>query len=142
VRAAPPPDTRVVAGQLHRVTRASQKGFVAEPPPGPVHRPARVAVMLALAHKIKRAIERGEIRDQAEAARNLRLTRARLTQPLDLTLLAPDLQEEILFLEVIDGVEPPREKTLRGVLRLSTWADQRSTLDALDQRRPKTACKP
>lgn len=35
----------------------------AEPPPEPVRRPARVAVMLALAHKIQDAIDRGVVRD-------------------------------------------------------------------------------
>jgi hypothetical protein len=83
-------------------------------------------VMLAVAHKIRRAIERGELRDQAEAARRLGLTRARLTQILDLTLLAPNLQEEILFLKVIGGVEPLRERALRGVVRVSQWAAQRA----------------
>src|SRR5450759_215481 len=100
------PGTRVVSGALHRVRRGRWKGFSADPPRGPSRRPARVAVTLALAHQIQRAIDRGEIRDQAEAARRLGLTRARLTQILDLTLLAPDIQEEILLLEAIHGPEP------------------------------------
>ena len=87
--AAATPGTQVVTGELHRVRRGRGKGFSAEPPPEPTRRPARVAVTLALAHMIQRAIDRGEIRDQAEAARRLGLTRARLTQILDLTLLAP-----------------------------------------------------
>lgn len=83
--------TRVVAGALRRVRRGRGKGFSADPPPELSRRPARVAVTLALAHTIQRAIDSGEIRDQAEAARRLGLTRARLTQILDLTLLAPDV---------------------------------------------------
>jgi hypothetical protein len=43
------------------------------------------ASMLALAHQIQGAIDRGELADQAEAARRLGLTRARLTQVIDLT---------------------------------------------------------
>jgi hypothetical protein len=81
------------------------KSFSAEPPAEPTHRPARIAVTLALAHTIQRAIDRGEFRDQAEAARRLGVTRARMTQILDITNLAPDVQEEILFLKALEGDE-------------------------------------
>lgn len=119
--------TRVVTGELHRVQRGRGKGFSAEPSPGPSRRPARVAVTLALAHTIQRAIDRGEIRDQAEAARMLGLTRARLTQILDLTLLAPDLQEKVLEPVAASGGEPPSERTLRTVGRASEWKRQRES---------------
>jgi hypothetical protein len=123
VKATSTPGTRVFAGTLHRVQRGRGKGFSAAPPPEPSCRPARVAVTLALAHTIQRAIDRGEIRDQAEAARTLGLTRARLTQMLDMTFLAPKVQEEILFLEVSDDREPVCERTLRAVC-VATWAEQ------------------
>jgi hypothetical protein len=117
--------TRVVAGALHRVRRGRGKGFSAEPPPEPSRRPARVAVTLALAHTIQRAIDRGEIRDQAEAARRLGVTRARMTQIMDLTRLAPDLQEGFLFPESISGLESLGERTLRVIVRAVSWGDQR-----------------
>ena len=66
--------TRVVTGELHRVQRGRRKGFVQEAPPARLRRPARVAVMLALAHQIQRAIDRGELPDQAAVARRLGLT--------------------------------------------------------------------
>jgi hypothetical protein len=117
--------TRVIDGELHRVRQGRRKRFVAIPSPGPVHRPARVATTLAFAHKIRQAILSGEIQDQADAARKLGLTRARLSQVIDLTNLAPDLQEEILFLETLDGRESLSERALRGVLRAAAWAEQR-----------------
>jgi hypothetical protein len=117
--------TRVIDGELHRVRYGRKKRFVAIRAAGPEHRPARVAVTLALAHKVWQAILSGEIQNQAEAARRLGLTRARLSQILDLTKLAPDLQEEILFLEAIDGREPLRERALREVLRFTAWTEQR-----------------
>lgn len=116
---------RLIVGELHRVRHGRQKRFVAVPSQGPVYRPARVAVTLALAHKIRLAILSGEIKDQADAARKLGLTRARVSQVIDLTNLAPDLQEEILFLEAIDGREPMSERALRGVVRITAWAEQR-----------------
>jgi hypothetical protein len=124
------PTTRVVTGEIHRVRRGRGKGFSAERPPEPSRRPARVAVTLALAHTIQRAIDRGEIRDQAEAARRFGLTRARLSQIFDLTRLAPDLQKEILVLEAVDGREPLRERALRGVFRVTTWTEQRAAFRA------------
>jgi len=121
---------RVVTGQLHRVQRGHRRRFVQEPPPGPVRRPARVAVMLALAHKIQDAIDGGTVRDRAEVARRLGFTRARITHLLDLTLLAPDLQERMLDLEAVDGVEPISERALRAVAHAGSWADQRRVASA------------
>jgi len=121
-----PAGLRVVTGQLHRVQRGHGKRFVQEPLPGPVRRPARVAVMLALAHKIQDAIDRGAVRDRAEVARRLGFTRARITHLLDLTLLAPDLQDRILVLEAIDGTEPISERALRAVAHAGSWAEQRA----------------
>jgi hypothetical protein len=121
------PGTRVIDGELHRVRPARQKRFAAIGSIGPEHRPARVAVTLALAHRIRQGILSGDIRDQVDAAWRLGLTRARLSQILDLTNLAPDLQEEILFLEAIGGREPMSERSLRGALRFAEWAEQRWT---------------
>jgi len=117
---------RIFEGKLHRAQRGHGKTFSdgpPSPPPEPVRRPARVAVMLALAHKIQDAIDRGVVRDRAEVARRLGLTRARLTQLMDLTLLAPDLQEQILFAESVDGVEPMSERELRTTI--TRWDKQR-----------------
>jgi hypothetical protein len=93
--------------------------------PPPLRRPARVARMLALAHHLQAAIDRGQLADRAHAARCLGLTRARVTQLLDLALLAPDLQEEVLFLEAVGGIEPLAERDLRAVVRHRRWSEQR-----------------
>ena len=61
--------------------------------------------MLALAYKVQQAIDRGVLRGRVQVARRLGLMRARVTQLLDLTLLAPDIQEKILFAESVDGVK-------------------------------------
>ena len=115
---------QVVTGALHRVQRGRGKRFSADPPQ-PSRRPARVAVMLALAHTILQAIDRGEIRDQADAARRLGVTRARITQVVDLSFLPPDLQETILFLEARDGREPVGERGLRQAATSSLWKEKR-----------------
>ena len=96
------------------------------PKPEPVRRPAKVAQQLALAHHLQAAIDRGAIADRADVARKLGLTRARVTQLLDLLLLAPDLQDAVLGLEAVDGAEPVAERTLRAVAHAGTWAEQRA----------------
>jgi hypothetical protein len=83
--------------------------------PVPRKGPRRVARLLAFAHETERRIENGEIADRAAAARMLGVSRARLTQLLDLALLAPDIQEEILFEEVEPGYDPINERDLHTV---------------------------
>jgi hypothetical protein len=90
--------------------------------------------MLALAHRVQAAIDAGEYESRADAARDLGLTPARLTQLLDLTLLAPDLQEELLFLEAVDGREPVSERALRAVARRVGWPEQRAVWAGLRAR--------
>lgn len=118
---------KVITGVLHRIKHGHGQAFVAQSPPAitPVYRPARVALMLALAHKIDAAIAAGRLHDQADAARRLDLTPARVTQLLALLALAPDLQERVLFLESVDGLEPLTERALRRVIRTWSWEAQR-----------------
>jgi hypothetical protein len=122
-----PPDRRVISGAFHREKRASVT-FRADPPPapaGPVRRPAHVAQVLALAHHVQHAVEAGAAANQADVARKLGVTRACVTQLLNLALLAPDIQEAILHLEAVDGVEPMTERALRVVARSPVWTEQR-----------------
>jgi len=49
---------------------------------------------------------------------------------LALLQLAPDVQERVLFLEGVDGVEPLTERDLRPIVRVSSWPDQRSMVQS------------
>ena len=125
---------RVFTGTLRRTRRGRATAFTSEPPPPPrepVRRPAKVARLLAMAHKLQRLIDEGKVEDRAALARQLGVTRARITQILDLTLLAPDIQEEILFRQAVDGVEPLSDRTLRTVFRFEVWTRQRLTYGML-----------
>ncbi len=81
--------------------------------------PSRTARMLALAHHIERLIEAGELTGYAEAARVLGLTRARLTQVMNLLLLAPEIQSQLLT-----GASDATERSLRAVVQESSWVAQ------------------
>jgi hypothetical protein len=90
--------------------------------------------MLALAHHIQNAIDRGVVADRAAVARKLGFTRARITQLLDLLLLAPDIQAHVLELEAVDGVEPMSERALRAVAHAGSWVEQSALLRAQSAR--------
>ena len=127
---------RIFTGNLFRIRDGRGWAFTEDPPPAPpaeVRRPARVAQALARAHHLEAAIDRGEYADRADLARQLGFTRARVTQILDLLLLAPDLQERVLELEAVDGVEPLSERALRGVVRQERWDEQRDAWSELQR---------
>ncbi|MCP4680069.1 MAG: hypothetical protein GY854_32170 [Deltaproteobacteria bacterium] len=119
---------RIFKGELHRV-RDGQGYRFSNVEPAPLQRskprPLRVARMLALAHKMQEMIDRNEVESSAVLARRLGFTRARVSQLLDLTLLAPDIQEEILFAEKESGYDKVAEHTLRALLRERLWSKQR-----------------
>ncbi len=95
----------------------------AEPQATPKPQPNRIARMLALAYFVERRIEAGEIKDYAEAARRLGVSRARISQVVDLVNLAPGLQDRIL-----NGKITIAERNLRGVLRDPLWKRQEDAL--------------
>ncbi|WP_228558607.1 hypothetical protein [Myxococcus sp. AB056] len=47
------------------------------------------------------------------------------THLLDLLLLAPDIQEAVLFLEAVEGRAPLGERGLRAIAHAGTWEVQR-----------------
>jgi hypothetical protein len=81
------------------------------PPP-----PSRAARLLALAHHIERLIDEGALSGYADAARVLGVTRARMTQVMDLLLLPPAVQEGVLT-----GAVRASERRLRRLTRQTRW---------------------
>ena len=95
------------------------------PEPEPVGRVLRVAKLVALAHRIDGMIRAGEIPDLATAARLCGVTRARMTQIMNLLLLAPEIQEAILDLPTINqGRDPVTERNLRPIVANADWKEQ------------------
>jgi len=96
------------------------------PSPQVFGRVPRVARLMALAIRMRDLIDSGEVRDYAELARLGHVTRARVTQVMNLLNLAPDIQEEILFLPPIEsGRDPIRELQLRPITLVPDWRKQR-----------------
>ncbi len=67
-----------------------------------------------------------------DLARLRGVSRARITQIMDLLNLAPEIQEEILFLpRVRSGQDPVTERRLRRVVAETDWRRQRFIKDQL-----------
>src|SRR5262245_766948 len=81
--------------------------------------------LMALAIWFEQLIRDGVVKDQAELARLGQVSRARVTQIMDLLMLAPVIQEELLFLpRVVRGRDPIHERAIRLVLNEPSWIRQ------------------
>ena len=68
----------------------------------------------------------GQVSSQAELARLGKVTRARLTQIMNLLLLAPVIQEQILEMPRIEtGRAPITKRELRVISQMPNWREQR-----------------
>ncbi len=92
----------------------------------PAGRVPRVTRLMALAIRFDHLIRSGAITDQADLARLGHVSRARVTQIMNLLHLAPSIQEEVLFLpRVTSGHDPITERDLRAVAAEVDWGHQR-----------------
>ena len=108
--------------------RKGQRVITAEkkPPTLPAGRIPRISRLMALAHHLERLVVSGQVRDYAELARLGHVSRARITQIMNLLLLAPDIQEEILFLpKTVAGHDPIKLRHLQVMALVRDWGRQR-----------------
>ncbi len=93
-------DTNVVDVQFHIQRRGKIKVLVegkqSPKPPKPKGRLPRITRYMALAIYYEGLIRDGHIHDYAEIATLGHVTRARVTQIMNLRLLAPDIQDGLL----------------------------------------------
>jgi hypothetical protein len=99
----------------------SREGSEAHPPLA--RSTPRIARLMALAIRFEGLIRAGTMPDYAALARVGRVSRARMSQIRKLLDLAPDLQEQILFLPQISHLN---ERNLRIIVRQIDWSTQRS----------------
>jgi hypothetical protein len=95
---------------------------------------------MALAIKMEHLVRVGGIANYSQLAQLGHVSRARITQILNLLLLAPDIQEQILFLPGnSQGRDPIHLVQLQPIARIPNWSRQRLLWDALLQNRMKHA---
>ena len=103
-----------------------------EPTVAPPGRVPRVARLLALAHRLEALLHAGVARDYAALGRLGHVTRARVSQVMSLLYLAPDLQEQILFLPRPErGRDPLILRDLLPIAAVPDWKRQRRLWQAL-----------
>src|SRR5436190_21515811 len=92
----------------------------------------RITHLMALAIKLQDMLREGVARNYSELARLGHVSRARVSQIMSLLQLAPDLQEELLFLPAVEqGRKAVTEPVLRKVARQYNWDEQRQLLPQL-----------
>ncbi len=98
----------------------------------PAGRVPRIARLMALAIRMDRLIRGGHVGDYAELARLGHVSRARVTQIMNLNFLAPNIQEDLLFLPRVErGRDPIREQAVRPIAATPEWGKQRRMWRAL-----------
>jgi hypothetical protein len=113
--------------QLHPEPRlrVEQEGGVGQGVAGAGRLP-RVTQVLALALSFQDMVKRGEAKDYADLARLGGVTRERVSQIMKLLWLAPNIQEEILYLPPTPGGRyPVSELAMRRIGNILSWAEQR-----------------
>lgn len=106
-----------------RVMHAGDRATPAEMPKGRV---PRISKLMALAIRFEDLVRSGEVADFADIAELGQVTRARVSQIVNLLNLAPDIQEAILYLPPVAGDrDAVPERRLRAIAAEPNWAKQR-----------------
>ena len=112
-----------------------RKGEAQPPIPVEPGRVPRISRLMALAIRFDGLIRRGAVRDYADLARLGHVSKPRVTQIMNLLHLAPDIQEEILFLpRTLKGRDPISERHIRPVTSAVGWCKQRRMWNKLKER--------
>lgn len=123
--------------QTRRGRKQMTVGEAPAPAPVPLGRVPRIARLMALAIRFEGLLAAGEVRDYADLARLGHVTRARVTQIMNFLNLAPDIQEELLFLPPIKaGRDTVKEWQLRPITAEADWRTQRKLWHRLREPEP------
>ena len=86
----------------------------------------RVARLMALAIRFEHLVRTSQVASYSQLARLGRVTRARISQIMNLLLLAPDIQEQALFLpRVLCGRDLIQMQHLQPIALEWDWGQQR-----------------
>ena len=110
-----------------RGRKRMRKGEVPAESPIELGRVPRISRLIALAIRFDGLLVRGLVRDYADLARLGLVSKPRVTQIMNLLLLSPDIQEEILFLpRITNGKDPISERHIRSITKVLEWDKQRT----------------
>lgn len=128
--------------KVHFVRRDHGRKTIADAPrPAELTEPgriSRISRLMALAIRFDRLIREGKVTDLSELARLAHVTQPRMTQIMNLNHLAPDIQEELLFLpKVTSGRDRVHERMLRPIGARVDWETQRRKWSNLTSALPR-----
>ena len=92
---------------------------------------------MALVIRFQGLLRDGTVLDQSDLARLAHITQPRMTQILNLNHLAPDIQEDLLFLPPVEGRDPINERMLRPLTAMLDWDRQRAAWREIHVKRGK-----
>lgn len=102
---------------------------------GGAGRVPRITRLVALAIRLDDLVRTGQVGSYAEIARLAGITRARVSQIMNLLNLAPDLQEAILYMSRIGyGCDPIPESKVRPIAAEPDWRVQRKMWHSEERR--------
>ena len=102
----------------------------------------RIARLMALAIRFDQLLRIGTVKDYADLAHLGRVSRARITQIMNLLNLAPDIQESLLFLAPVRSWRDAlHERAVREVVEEISWARQRKIFAGLLSRQSRVERK-
>ena len=105
---------------------------------GEGERVPRVSRLMALAIKYERLVREGTVRHHRDIAEGGQISRARMSQIMNLADLAPEIQEALLFLpKTVAGPDHITEKALRPIARSMDWDRQKQQFAELVARGTK-----
>ena len=108
------------------------EGKAPQPKRPPIGRLPRITRYMALAVYYEDLIRKGHVHDYAEIATLGHVTRARVTQIMNLRLLAPDIQEELITLNrVIKGRDSLSLRQFQTIALDNDWRSQRKQWRAM-----------
>ncbi len=119
---------------LNRSLRGGRRAKPKPPAEPEPPRIPRITRLMALAIKFQDMVARGEVKDYADLARLGLVTRARMTQVMNMLLLAPDIQEEILnSTQMLSQDAVACERATRVVVRIVHWSEQSRLWERLEK---------
>ena len=120
-----------VGATFHKKRVGKHIAMVEGPPPTAPERPKgrlpRITRYMALAIYYEDLIRQGHVHDYAEIAALGHVTRARVTQIMNMRLLAPVIQEVLLSLTRISaGLDTISLREIQAIALQPSWEDQKA----------------
>ncbi len=93
----------------------------------------RISKLMALAIRFDGLLRDGVVTNESELAELAQVSQPRMTQIMNLLHLAPEIQEQILYLEpVISGRDPITERDLRSITQDLDWSVQKTGWELIE----------